>query len=75
MTWACWVKSGALATNPVTLTTRITADRPPDTDASAASAFSAQIRASAAASATLTSAPTLPVTCSAPSTNGSWPEV
>ena len=75
MTWACWVKSGALATNPVTLTTRTTADRPPDTDATAARAFSAHTRASAAASATPTSAPTLPVISSAPSTSGSWPAV
>ena len=44
------VKSGALATNPVILTTWVTADRPPVTDATAARAFSAALRASAAAS-------------------------
>ena len=39
--------------------------------AAAASPFSAQIRASAAASSTLTDAPTFPVACSLPSTSGS----
>ena len=56
-TWACWMKSGALATKPVTFTMRVTADRPPVTEATAASALSAQIRARALASATPTPAP------------------
>ncbi len=50
-TWGWPVKSGALATKPVTLTMRRIAARPPAAEAAAASAFSAQIRASALASA------------------------
>ncbi len=69
------MKSCALATNPVTLTIRRTADRLPVTEATAASALSAQIRASALAAAGSTPAPTLPVAGSTPSTNGSWPAV
>ncbi|OLT08363.1 hypothetical protein BJF90_12845 [Pseudonocardia sp. CNS-004] len=41
----------------------------------AASAFSAQIPASAAASSALISAPTLPSAAGFPSTNGTWPAV
>ena len=69
------MKSGALATNPVTLTIRVTADRPPVTEATAASAFSAQTRARAAPSSAETAAPTLPVISRLPSTSGSWPAV
>lgn len=45
------------------------------TDFTAASALSAQVFASSFASSGVTSAPTLPVTASLPSTIGSWPEV
>ncbi len=69
------VKSGALATKPVILTTWVTADSPPVTDATAARAFSAAVRASAAASAGLTCAPTFPVSSSLPATMGNWPAV
>ena len=71
----CPVKSGAEATKPTTFTTRATRSRSPATDFTAASAFSAQVRASSLASSAVTSAPTLPVTGSLPSTIGSWPEV
>ena len=57
------------------ITIRRTAERLPVTETTAASAFSAQIRASALASAVPTPAPTLPVAGSTPSTNGSCPAV
>ncbi|MDH6190403.1 hypothetical protein M2168_003435 [Streptomyces sp. CZ24] len=76
MITAGWpVKSWAEATNPVTFTTRATRSRSPATDFTAARAFSAQTRARSLASSGVTSAPTLPVSGSAPSTMGSWPEV
>src|ERR1700689_4773245 len=65
---------GALATKPVTLTIRRIRSSPPAAAAAAAIAFSAQVRASPAASAALTSAPTLPVAASFPSTTGTCPE-
>ena len=69
------MNDGSAATNPTTLTTRTTSSRSPSTDFTAASAFSAQIRASSYACSGVTSAPTLPVAGSTPSTIGSWPEV
>src|SRR5262249_7051376 len=72
-TWGWPVKSGALATKPVTLTIRLMADRLPVTETTAARAFSAQVLARAAASWAPTSAPTLPVASHCPSTTGSWP--
>ena len=75
-TWACSVKSGALATKPVTLTMRRIADRPPVTEADGGQrvqrADPGQRRRPRAAP---TSAPTLPVASSSPSTIGSWPAV
>src|SRR5262249_46072905 len=68
------VNDGALATKQVTLTIRVMASRPPAAPAAAASPFSAQIRASEAASAAVTDSPTLPVAWSLPSTMGSWPD-
>ena len=70
-------KPGALATKPVTLTTRTTLSRS-TTEATAATALIAHSRASAAASAGVTStasSPTTPVLGSAPSTKGGCPEV
>ncbi len=69
------VKEGALATKPTTLTTRSMASTPPATLAAAAMAFSAHVAASCWAVSASTSAPTLPVTASCPSTNGSCPDV
>src|SRR5690349_2974440 len=69
------VKSVAEATKPTTLTTRAIRSRSPATDFTAARAFRAQVLASSLASSGVTSAPTLPVTASLPSTIGSWPDV
>jgi hypothetical protein len=72
-TAGCPVKPGADATKPVSFT--ILTSRPRPTSASiAARAFSAQVRASSAPCSAVTSAPTLPVSDSLPSTSGSWPE-
>ena len=76
MTTPGWpVKSGPEATKPTTFTTRITRARSPTTDCTAARAFSAQRAASSFACSGETSAPTLPVSGTLPSTVGSWPEV
>ena len=69
------MKPGALATNPVTLTIRVIADRPPAADAAAARALSAHARASAAASSAVTASPTFPVASSLPSASGNCPAV
>jgi len=70
----CPVKSGADATNPTSFTTRVTESRP-TTESTAASAFSAHCRANCFAASASTSAPTLPVAGSLPSTIGSCPDV
>jgi hypothetical protein len=66
---------GALATKPSTLTMRTTDDSSPTTPRSAASAFSAQMRAAAFACSGVTDAPapvpTLPTATSSPSIVGS----
>jgi hypothetical protein len=69
------VKSGALATNPTTFTTRRTRARSPTSAFTAANAFSAQMAASSLARSASTSAPTLPVAASSPWTIGSCPDV
>ena len=63
-------ESGVLATKPTTFTTR-RLRQVADPARTAASAFSAQIRASSFAARASTSAPTLPVAAMAPSTIGS----
>ena len=68
------MKPGALATKQVTLTTLTTVSSRA-TDLTAAIAFRAQIAASSAPRSGEISAPTLPVSGSAPSMNGSWPDV
>ena len=68
------VKPGALATKPTTFTTRTTLSSP--TRAStAASALSAQARASSLACSGVTGPPTRPVCAITPPTIGSWPAV
>jgi hypothetical protein len=64
------VKPSALATYPTTRTMRATESRPTSSSI-AASPFSAQTFASAAAASTSTEPPTLPVRRRPPSTNGS----
>ncbi len=70
-TAGCPVNDGSDATKTVTFTTRATRSSDPATDWTAARALRAAVRASAVAVSGSTPAPTLPVTGSAPSTNGS----
>ena len=63
------VKPGALATNPTTLTTRTTLSSP-TTESTAASAFSAHVRASSLACSASTAVPTRPRASSSPATVG-----
>ena len=65
---------GADATNPTTLTTRVTESRP-TSESTAASALSAQTRASALARLRGDLGADLAGRGSSPSTIGSWPEV
>ena len=66
---------GADATNPTTLTTRVTLSMP-TSECTAASALSAQMRASALPSSGVTSPPTLPgLRAACPPCIGSWPAV
>ena len=69
------MKSGVHATKTVAFTMRAMLSSPPVTDAAAARALRAAVRAASAACSSVRSAPTLPVATSVPATVGSWPEV
>src|SRR5919106_508868 len=66
------VKSGVLATNPVTLTTRRTPASSPSSALRAASRLTAQVRAAARPSSRVTSSPRRPRWLGRPSTVGGW---
>src|SRR5699024_1382077 len=74
-TCGCAVKAGSLATNTTALTTRVTRSRSAAASLTAATAFSAAMRAHCQACSGDTVPPTLPVAIKDPSCIGNWPAV